>query len=102
MVVAELSIVPLGSGVSVSKLVAEAVRVLERRGLKFQVTPMCTVFETSTVREAFEAAVEAHEALFKAGALRVLTTLKVDDRRDKPRVSMQDKVEAVRKALGGG
>ncbi|RLI30212.1 MAG: thiamine-binding protein [Candidatus Hecatellales archaeon] len=99
VVVVELSVVPLGSGVSVSRLVAEAVKALEEMGLKYQVTPMCTVFEASSVEEAFKAASGAHEAVFKAGALRVLTTVKVDERRDRPRARMEEKVESLRRAI---
>ncbi len=81
-VVVELSVVPLGLGPSVSSLVAEAVKVLEEAGVKLVLTPMCTIFEASTIEEAFKLVAKAHEALFKAGAVRVVTTVKVDDRRD--------------------
>ena len=96
VVVVELSVVPLGSGESVSRFVAEAVKELERNGVKYQVTPMCTIFEASTIGEAFKIVEAAHEAVFKAGALRVITSVKVDDRRDKPRASMEEKVKALK------
>jgi len=35
-----------------------------------------------------------HEAPFAQGAKRVLTTIKIDDRRDKP-ITIESKVEAV-------
>lgn len=99
VVVVELSVVPLGSSPSVGRLVAEAVKVLEERGIKYQVTPMSTIYEASTVEEAFKLAQEAHEALFKVGALRVVTTVKIDDRRDVERKRMEEKVEAVERLL---
>jgi uncharacterized protein YqgV (UPF0045/DUF77 family) len=40
-----------------------------------------------------------HESLFDAGALRVSTTIKIDDRRDKPG-DMDDKVRSVEEKLG--
>jgi uncharacterized protein YqgV (UPF0045/DUF77 family) len=40
----------------------------------------------------------AHEAIFKAGAKRVVTDIKIDDRRDEPR-KMEDKVEKVKREL---
>ena len=40
-----------------------------------------------------------HEAVFDAGAMRVLTTVKIDERRDKPS-SISSKVEAVKRELG--
>ncbi|KYH38609.1 MAG: hypothetical protein AYL30_003860 [Candidatus Hecatellales archaeon B24] len=100
VVVVELSVVPLGLGPSVSRLIAEGIKELERRGVKYQLTPMSTVYEASSVEEAFEAAKAVHEAIFKAGAVRLVTTVKVDDRRDVERKRMEEKVEAVRKILG--
>jgi len=98
MVVVELSIVPLGEGISVSKKLAYAIKALEKKGVKYTLTPMCTVFEAETVNEAFEAALVAHEAVFEAGAKRVVTTVKIDDRRDIKR-SMEDKVKSLKKAV---
>jgi uncharacterized protein (TIGR00106 family) len=44
---------------------------------------------------------EMNEAVFAAGALRVGTTLKIDERRDKP-TSMHHKVESVLDNLHAG
>lgn len=96
--ICELSIVPLGVGVSVSKYVAEAIRTLDRLGVKYVITPMCTVFEAESHKEAFRIAAEAHEAVLRIGAIRVVTTLKIDDRRDVKR-GMMDKVEAVKRKI---
>jgi uncharacterized protein (TIGR00106 family) len=61
---------------------------------------MGTVLEGE--RAAVIAAVEAmNEAIFAAGALRVGTTLKIDERRDKPS-SMQHKVDVVQEQLRTG
>jgi len=98
MVVVELNIVPLGEGVSVSKKLAYAIKALEKRGVKYTLTPMCTVFEVETVREAFEVASAAHEAVFESGARRVVTTVKIDDRRDVKR-GMDEKVRSLEKAV---
>lgn len=101
MVVAEVSVLPLGTGSSsVSEYVAKAVEVVRRRGLKHQVTAMCTLVE-GELEEVLEAVKEMHEAVLRAGARRVITTLKVDDRRDRP-LSLEGKVEAVEKRLEGG
>ena len=102
VVVVELSIVPIGSGPSVSRLIGEAVRELKRWRVKYHLTPMSTVYEASSVEEAFKVAKAAHEAVFKAGAIRLVTTVKVDDRRDVERKHMEEKVEAVLKLLGEG
>ncbi|MBI3858224.1 MAG: MTH1187 family thiamine-binding protein [Planctomycetes bacterium] len=45
MMIAEVSIVPVGKGESVSIWVARAVEVIDRSGLKYQVGPMGTCIE---------------------------------------------------------
>ena len=100
MVIVEFIIVPLGEK-SLSRYVAEVVKLLERNGVKYQLTPMATIIETNTVREAFEIIEEAHELMFKLGAERVSTTIRIDDRRDKER-SMEDKVKSVMEKVRGG
>lgn len=101
MVVAEISVLPLGTGSSsVGEYVAKAVEVLRRRGLKHQVTAMCTLVE-GELEEVLEAVKEMHEAVLEAGVKRVITTLKVDERRDKA-LSLEGKVEAVRRRLEEG
>lgn len=99
-VIVELTIVPLGVGVSLSKFLAPALNTLEAFKVRYEVTPMCTVFEAKDIDEALEIAKAAHEAVFKEkeGVKRVVTTIKIDDRRDIER-GMEDKVESLRKAI---
>lgn len=98
-VIVELNVIPLGAGVSVSRFLAPALHALKQRGVKHRITPMCTIFETSSVKEAYELVKAAHEAVFEAGAKRVVTTVKVDDRRDVAK-GMEEKVESLRSAIG--
>lgn len=100
MIIVEFAIVPLGEK-SLSRYVAEVVKLLERKGIKYQLTPMSTIMEVPTVREAFEIIEEAHELMFKLGAERVSTTVRIDDRRDKER-HMEDKVKSVLEKARGG
>ena len=100
MVIVEFSIAPVGVGESLSKYVAEAIKVLEAEGVKYQLTPMCTIFEADSVEDAFRIILKAHDAVFKAGARRVLTSIKIDDRRDIVR-RMEDKVKSVLEKLEG-
>jgi len=97
-VIVQFTASPLGEGVSVSRFVAEALKAVERSGLRFQLTPMATVLEADTPKEAMEVILKAHEAIFQAGAKRVVTDIKIDDRRDEPR-RMEDKVEKVKRQL---
>lgn len=97
-VIVELSIIPIGEGVSVSKFLIPALKELEKHGLKYNITPMCTVFEARSVEDAFRVVEAAHEAVFKIGAKRVVTTVKIDDRRDVRR-GMEEKVKSLEKAI---
>ncbi|GAB6135955.1 MTH1187 family thiamine-binding protein [Thermococcus prieurii] len=98
MVIVEFVVVPLGEK-SLSRYVAEVIKLLERKGVKYQLTPMATIIETDTVGKAFEIIEEAHELMFKLGAERVSTTVRIDDRRDKER-HMEDKVKSVLEKVG--
>jgi uncharacterized protein (TIGR00106 family) len=99
MAIAEVSIVPLGTKTpSVSQYVARAVQVLEReKGTKYEITPMGTVLEDDLDR-ILAVVKKMHEAVFDEDIARVLTTIKIDDRRDRPQ-TMNGKLDSVRKKL---
>lgn len=98
MAVAEVSVVPIGTDTaSVSRNVAHCVRIVEESGLAFELNPMGTVIEGS-IDSILEVVSKMHEGTFGDGVVRVLTTVKIDDRRDKP-LTMSGKLEAVRSAL---
>ena len=99
IITAELEIVSLGTGsTGMSAHISEAVKAIDRAGVKYQLTPMGTVIEVSSLDEAFSAVKAAHEALVKKGIKRVVTHLTIDDRRDNPK-GMSEKVEAVKSKL---
>jgi uncharacterized protein (TIGR00106 family) len=98
MAIAEVSVVPLGTGsVSVSDYVASAIAELQKSGLSFQLTPMGTIIEGS-LEDVLAIIRKMHETPFNQGAQRVYTTIKLDDRRDR-KVQMGDKVQSVQKKL---
>jgi len=98
-VVAEVTVVPLGTAsTSLSAYVAEVEKVLNNfPRLKSMLTPMSTILE-GEMDDVLEAVKAMHEAPFRLGALRVSTTLRIDDRRDKP-LTMEGKLAAVKKKL---
>jgi len=98
VVIVEFNIVPLGVGTSVSKFLVPAIKELERLGVKYEVTPMCTIFEAENVEEAFNVVKAAHEAVFGENVKRIVTTVKIDDRRDVKR-GMKEKVESLKKEV---
>lgn len=94
-VIAELSIIPVGTGgTGLSRYVAACVEVLGKRGLEYQLTAMGTIIQ-GPLKQVLEVVQEMHEVPFKLGVSRVVTTLKIDDRRDKAQ-TIVGKVEAVR------
>jgi uncharacterized protein (TIGR00106 family) len=98
-VIAEVSFSPIGTATpSLSNFVVAALAVLEEHPeVEYKLNPMGTVLEGE--RGDIIAVIEAmNEAIFRAGAQRVGTTLKIDERRDKP-TSMQHKVDAVMEGL---
>ena len=98
-VVAEVTVVPLGTGsASLSAYVAEVEKVLkDYPRLTSMLTPMSTILE-GDMDEVMAAAKAMHDVPFRMGALRVSTTLRIDDRRDK-KISMAGKLAAVRKKM---
>ena len=82
MAVAEISVVPVGAGPSISSYVARAVEIVKSSGLKYELSSMGTNVE-GDVSSILAVVMKVHEACFAQGAVRVLTTLKIDDRRDK-------------------
>ena len=95
-VIVEFNIIPLGEGISVSKFLAPAVEELDKREVKYEITSMGTIFEAKSIEEAFKLVREAHEAVFEKGVKRVVTTVRIDDRRDVER-SMEDKVKSLKR-----
>ena len=95
MIVAELSVVPFGEGTSISNFVRKAVDALRDMGVKSVPGAMGTIVETDSLDDLFASAKAAHEAVFKAGAKRVVTTIRLDDRRDKE-ITIQSKLDAIK------
>ncbi len=99
MAMIKVSIIPLGTGIpSVSKYVAQAVEVLQgEKDIKYELTAMGTIIEGDLDR-LLTLARKMHEAVFDAGLMRVVTTIEIDDRRDKTS-SMSSKIESVKREL---
>lgn len=100
MAMAEVSIVPLGTGsTSLSSYVAACEKELREHGtgLKFELTAMGTTIEGDL--DLILAIIRRlHEVPFHEGALRVSTSIKIDDRRDK-QGSIEQKIKSVQEKL---
>ena len=99
MAIAEVSVVPLGTKTpSVSQYVARAVKVLEQeKGIRFEMTAMGTIIEGDLDR-ILAVVKKMHEKTFGEGVARVLTTVKIDERRDKDQ-DTKTELDSLRKKL---
>ena len=94
MIVAEVSVSVLGESSSIGHFVRAAVEALKKSGLKTLPGPNGTSIEAASIDEVLGAVRAAHMAVVDAGAKRVVTTLKIDDRRDKP-ATLETKLSAI-------
>ncbi len=99
MAIAEVSIIPLGTKTaSVSRYVARAIRALrQEENIKYEITSMGTIIE-GDLEEVLRVVKKMHQSTFGEGVARVVTTIKIDDRRDKP-LSPSGKIESLLKEL---
>jgi uncharacterized protein (TIGR00106 family) len=100
MAIMEISVVPLGTkSASVSEHVAAALRVLRReKGLTYELCPMGTVIEAPSVKKLLSVAEKMHMTVLSGKIQRVVTSIKIDDRRDK-KLSMRGKIQSVEEKL---
>jgi len=99
MIIVELSVIPIGtSSPSVSCFVSAAVEKLKALGIEPQLTAMGTIFETKSMEKALQAVKAVHESVFKEGVQRVLTLVKIDERKDKES-SIKQKVKSVEQSI---
>jgi uncharacterized protein (TIGR00106 family) len=96
-VIADLCVVPLGVGVSVSEYVAACEKVLKEAGLNTKLHAYGTNIEGEW-DAVFAAIKKCHEVVHQMGAPRITTTLKFGTRTDRSQ-TMDDKVKSVEKKL---
>jgi uncharacterized protein (TIGR00106 family) len=83
LIIATLSIFPIGEGVSLSGYVRASLEALKKTGLRFEPGAMTTTIEAKSLDELFSAVNKAHKAQLAMGAKRIYLALTIDDRRDK-------------------
>ena len=98
MVLLEFQISPRADGDSVSALVAQAIDIVDRSGLTYQLTPMGTILEGEW-DETFAVVKACFDQLRSSGCTRIGVHLKVDWR-DGPAGRLQAKTAKVEQVLG--
>jgi uncharacterized protein (TIGR00106 family) len=96
-VIADLSVVPIGVGVSLSQYVAACERVLKEAGLEIRLHAYGTNIEGEW-DDVFNAIRRCHEVVHEMGAPRISTTLRLGTRTDRTQ-GMDDKVLSVQGKL---
>ena len=99
MVIAEISVVPIGTCTpSVSQYVAKAIGVLgQEKNIKYKLTGMGTILE-GELTAVLEAVRKMHESVFGDQIQRVVTSITIDDRRDRES-SVEHKIQSVLRRL---
>jgi uncharacterized protein (TIGR00106 family) len=98
MAVLEISVVPIGTkDTSLSAYVADCVRILKKEKVPYELTAMGTNVE-GDLKNLIKLVLKMHQVPFEKGANRVVTTIRIDDRRDKVG-TLSGKKRAVQKKL---
>lgn len=92
-VIADLCVVPIGVGVSVSRYVAACQKVLEQAGLTTRLHAYGTNIEGEW-DAVFAAVKRCHEVVHQMGAPRISSTLRFGTRTDRDQ-TMDDKLRSV-------
>ncbi len=96
-VIADLTVVPIGVGISLSKYVAACEKVLKEAGLTTNLHAYGTNIEGEW-DDVLAAVKRCHEVVHEMGAPRVSTNLKLGTRTDRSQ-TMGDKVKSVEAKL---
>lgn len=99
-VLADLCVVPIGAGVSVSKFIVACENILREAGLKTELHMYGTNIEGEW-DDVFAAVKKCHQIVHEMGAPRISSTMRFGTRVDKIQ-TMQDKIKSVEDKLTAG
>lgn len=98
---AEISIIPISpeGDTSMSREVAAAFDAIRNvKGVKATLTALGTQVEAESIDVVLEAIGRAHDAAMQVGAVRIVSTTRIDERIDKDQ-TLNDKVRSVERKL---
>lgn len=93
MIVADFSLIPMGTETSVGKYIRAVYEMLEESGVKFVPGPNSTSLEAKTFEEIFDIIQRSNEKLKEMGVKRIITSVGIDYRLDKE-ISIESKLGA--------
>ncbi|MGV8175899.1 MAG: MTH1187 family thiamine-binding protein [Methanothrix sp.] len=94
MIVADFSMIPMGTGTSASHYIKAVHEVLKSSGVNFVPGPMSTSVEVESLEELFRVIDAANQRLKEMGVQRIITSIRIDYRLDKE-ISIGSKLKAV-------
>ena len=94
----EFAMFPTDKGESVSEYVSRIIKMIDASGLSYQLTPMGTIVETGTMKEALNLIEKAYEQL-EPDCDRIYSSLKFDIRRSGTN-RLKQKIESVENKIG--
>ncbi len=96
-VMAEFSVVPMGTGTSASSLVSAAIKIVAESGISYKTNPMGTVLEGEW-DEVLGVIKQCHDAVTQQAG-RAITTIRIDDRPGQDG-RLERKLAAIEEKLG--
>lgn len=93
----EFAMFPTDKGESVSPYVSRLLKMIDKRGVTYQLTPMGTIIEVETLDEALAVVRDAYQ-LLEPDCNRVYSSIKLDIRKGASG-RITGKVESIRKKL---
>jgi uncharacterized protein (TIGR00106 family) len=96
MIIADFSMVPMGSGTSAAKYIRAVYDLLKESNVKFLPGPMSTSVETKRFEELFDLIEKANQRLKEMGVQRIITSVNIDYRLDQE-ISIESKLRATSK-----
>lgn len=94
MILAQLSVFPVGEGTSLSRFVKKGIQVIKDSGYTYKIGGLSTAIETPDIDSLFDLIKKVRQAHLDEGAQRVLIDLKIDDRHDK-NATLNSKISSV-------
>jgi uncharacterized protein (TIGR00106 family) len=91
--IADLNIIVVGTGMSLSPYVAACIELLKERGLKVHVHALGSNIE-GEIGDVLRAVEACHELVHRMGAGRIVTTVKLTTRTDREQ-TLEEKVQSV-------
>ncbi|NPA73669.1 MAG: MTH1187 family thiamine-binding protein [Epsilonproteobacteria bacterium] len=96
-VLVEFAMFPTDKGESVSEYVSKIIKMIDKSGVKYELTPMGTVYECDDIKDALSIIEESYRVL-EPFSNRVYSTIKMDIRKNR-KDAMKKKIESIKSKM---